>query len=49
MEIEFILTNEMADRLLESLAHEDLSLVYARLPAEFGVVGQHAHKSRYPP
>jgi len=48
MEIEFILTNEMADRLLESLGHEDLSLVFARLPAEFGIVGQQAHKSRIP-
>jgi hypothetical protein len=48
MEIEFILTNEMADRLLESLRHEDLSLVYARLPAEFGVVGLQAHQSRNP-
>jgi hypothetical protein len=34
--------------LLESLTHEDLSLVYARLPAEFGVIGQQAHQSRYP-
>jgi PII-like signaling protein len=48
MEVEFILTNEMADRLLESLAHEDLSLVYARLPADFGIVGQQAHKTRSP-
>jgi uncharacterized protein len=48
MEIEFILTNEVADRLLESLRLEDLSLVYARLPAEFGVVGLQAHKSRNP-
>jgi uncharacterized protein len=47
MEVEFILTHELADRLLESLSHEDLSLVYARLPAEFGVIGQQAHKSRY--
>jgi uncharacterized protein len=46
MEVEFILTNEMADRLLESLRQEDLSLVYARLPAEFGVVGKQAHQSR---
>jgi hypothetical protein len=38
VEVEFILT-ELADRLLESLKHENLSLVYSRLPAEFGVVG----------
>jgi hypothetical protein len=42
MEIEFILTNEMADCLLESLHHEDLSLIYARLPAEFGAIGLRA-------
>jgi uncharacterized protein len=47
MEVEFIVTSEIADQLLESLQHEHLSLVYARLPAEFGVGGQQAHKSRY--
>ncbi len=41
VEVEFILTHEMADRLLESLRHENLSLVYSRLPAEFGVIGAH--------
>jgi uncharacterized protein len=45
MEIEFILTDEMADRLLASLAQEDLGLVYARLPAQFGVIGLRAGKS----
>lgn len=39
VKVEVILTDEMADRLLESLRHENVSLVYARLPAEFGVVG----------
>ncbi|MGH8208352.1 MAG: DUF190 domain-containing protein [Steroidobacteraceae bacterium] len=39
VEVEFILTNEMAGRLLESLQREKVSLVYARLPAEFGVIG----------
>jgi len=39
VEVEFILSDEMADRLLESLRSESLSLVYARLPAEFGIVG----------
>jgi uncharacterized protein len=39
VEVEFILTDEMADRLLESLQHENVSVVYARLPAEFGVIG----------
>jgi len=49
MEVEFILTDEMADRLLESLAQEELSLVYARLPAQFGVIGLRADKSKNPP
>jgi PII-like signaling protein len=38
VEVEFILTNEMADRLLESLRTENVSVVYARMPAEFGVL-----------
>lgn len=42
VEVEFILTDEMADRLLESLRHENVSVVYARLPAQFGVIGSHA-------
>jgi PII-like signaling protein len=48
VEVEFILTDEMADRLLESLRTESLSLVYARCPAEFGIVGAAAttHASR---
>ena len=39
IEVEFILTDETADRLLESLRQESVNLVYARTPAEFGVVG----------
>ena len=39
--MEFILTDEVADRLLESLRRENVSVVYARLPAEFGVIGSH--------
>jgi hypothetical protein len=34
-----VLTDEMADRLLESLSRENVSIVYSRLPAEFGVIG----------
>src|SRR5579872_522091 len=45
VKVEFILTDELADRLLESLAHENLSVVYARLPAQFGVVGAIARKA----
>jgi PII-like signaling protein len=39
IEVEFILTDEMADRLLESLRRENVSLVYARTQAEFGIIG----------
>jgi uncharacterized protein len=39
IEVEFILTDEMADRLLESLRQEKVSVVYARTKAEFGVIG----------
>ncbi|MGH8263381.1 MAG: DUF190 domain-containing protein [Steroidobacteraceae bacterium] len=42
VEVEFILTDEMADRLLESLRVENVSLVFARMPAEFGVIGKHS-------
>jgi PII-like signaling protein len=41
IEVEFILTDEMADRLLESLRHEHVSVVYTRLPAQFGAIGSH--------
>ncbi len=39
IQVEFILTEEMADRLLESLRQEKISVVYARSPVEFGVIG----------
>lgn len=39
IEVEFILTDEMADRLLESLRQENVNLVYARTRAEFGIIG----------
>jgi len=39
VEVEFIVTDELADRLLESLRKENVSVVYARTPAEFGVIG----------
>jgi PII-like signaling protein len=38
--IEFILTNEMADRLLESLRLQDITVVYARMPASVDVIGK---------
>ena len=41
VKVEFILTDEMADRLLESIRHENVSVVYARIPATFDVIGEH--------
>jgi len=38
--VEFILTDEMADRFLESIRHEKVSVVYARFPAQFDVIGE---------
>ncbi|HEU4662880.1 MAG TPA: DUF190 domain-containing protein [Dokdonella sp.] len=37
--IEFIVSAEQADALLALVRQEDLHLFYAKLPAEFGVVG----------
>lgn len=48
IEVEFLLTNELADRLLESLQSESLSLLYARLPAEFGLVGRRSQAGTAP-
>ena len=42
VEVEFILTDAEADRLLDSLRNEKVRLVYARLPAQFGVIGSGA-------
>jgi uncharacterized protein len=42
IEVEFILTDAEADRLLDSLRSENVRLVYARLPAQFGVIGKGA-------
>ncbi len=44
IEVEFVVTDEMSDRLLDSLRAEDLNLVYAKIPAEFGVIGKRARK-----
>jgi hypothetical protein len=47
VKIEFILTDEMADRLLESIRQENLSVIYARTPAQFDVIGE--RKAAEPP
>jgi len=39
IEVEFILTDDKANELLESLKRENVDVVYARFPAEFGVIG----------
>jgi uncharacterized protein len=39
VEVEFLLSEEQASRLLEALQREDVSLFYARVPAEFGTLG----------
>ena len=38
--VEFIVSNEEADRFLASLDAEQLHLFYARLPTEYGEVGK---------
>ncbi len=42
VEIEFVVSDEEAQRLLDLLQREQVSIFYARLPAEFGVIeGNH--------
>ena len=38
VEVEFIVTQEEADKLLECLRREKLRVFYARVPAHFGVI-----------
>lgn len=38
VEVEFLLSEAQADALLEALRAEGVSLVYAKVPAEFGVL-----------
>ncbi|GAB4175708.1 MAG: DUF190 domain-containing protein [Rhodocyclaceae bacterium] len=42
VEVEFIVTGDEAERLLELLRREKLRLFYARIPARFGVVSPEA-------
>lgn len=37
--VDFVVTRELADRMLERVRTENLQLFYAILPAEFGVLG----------
>ena len=38
IEVEFVVTDEEADKLLDLLRRERVSIFYARVPAEFGVI-----------
>lgn len=38
VEVEFIVSDEEAERLLEMIRQEGIHLVYAKVPAEFGVI-----------
>ncbi|HET9763086.1 MAG TPA: DUF190 domain-containing protein [Casimicrobiaceae bacterium] len=38
VEVEFVVTDEEADKLLDLLRRERVSIFYARVPAEFGVI-----------
>lgn len=38
IEVEFVVTDEDADKLLDLLRRERVSIFYARVPAEFGVI-----------
>jgi len=38
IEVEFVVTDEEAEALLSLLAREEISVFYARIPAEFGTI-----------
>jgi PII-like signaling protein len=38
VEVEFVVTDEEAARLLDLLRREEVSVFYARIPAEFGAI-----------
>jgi len=38
IEVEFVVSDEQAETLLELLRQERVSIVYARVPAEFGAI-----------
>ena len=42
VEVEFIVTHEEADRLLELLRRENVRVFYARIPAQFGILNPDA-------
>jgi PII-like signaling protein len=46
VEVEFIVTEEEAQQLLEQIGHEGIRLFYARTPAHFGVINPDAEDPR---
>jgi len=42
VEVEFIVTNEEADRLLDLLRRENVRVFYARIPAQFDILNPDA-------
>src|SRR5262252_4814607 len=38
VEVEFVVTDQEAERLLDLVRREDVHIVYAKVPAEFGVI-----------
>jgi len=38
VEVEFIVTDEETEQLLDMIRQEDIHIVYAKVPAEFGVI-----------
>lgn len=39
IQVEFVLSDELADRFLQDLRAESVSVVFARMPDEFGAIG----------
>ena len=38
VEVEFVVSEEQSEQLLEAIRREDIHIVYAKVPAEFGVI-----------
>jgi PII-like signaling protein len=43
IEVEFIVTKEEADKLLELLHREKIRIFYANIPAHFGIINPDSH------
>lgn len=49
VEVEFVVTDEETDRLLELVRSEGLRMFYARIPAHFGVINPDRRNEKSPP